>query len=269
MLSGVVRTFDVSALRVVAMTFRIDELAAQTQTTVDTIRFYQAKGFLDPPRREGRVALYSEGHVERLGRIRDLKAKGFTLASINRLLDGDLDEADARLADTIAGSVGRPGSGRLMSLEELAQRTGISAPLLEAVEREGLIEAVEEGGQLFYTEADAVAVSRGLELLSAGLPLSELLSLAREHDRVMRQVAQRAVDVFIRFVRDPLIAEDQTQEEAARRLVDAFNTMLPATAELVSRHFERLLIREGLARLAENAGEAEMDAVRTEAEGSR
>lgn len=129
------------------MTFRIDELAGQTQTTVDTIRFYQAKGLLDPPRRDGRVALYSESHVDRLDRIRDLKAKGFTLASIKRLLDGDLDEADARLAETIAGSVGRAGPGRLMSLEELAQQTGISAPLLEAVEREGLIEAVEEGGQ--------------------------------------------------------------------------------------------------------------------------
>lgn len=263
------RIVDVNALRVVAMSFRIDELAAQTQTTVDTIRFYQAKGLLDPPRRDGRVALYSQTHVECLGRIRDLKAKGFTLASIKRLLNGDLGAADAQLVDTITGSVGPAGPGRLMSLDELAQRTGISATLLEAVEREGLIEAVEESGRPFYTEADAVAVSRGLELLSAGLPLSELLSLAREHDRVMREVAQRAVDVFIRFVRDPLIAEDHAPDEAASRLIDAFNTMLPATAELVSRHFERLLIREGLARLAEHAGEAEMDAVRTEAERSR
>ena len=141
--------------------------------------------------------------------------------------------------------------------------------MLEAVEREGLIEAVEEGGQLLYTEADAVAVSRGLELLSAGLPLSELLALAREHDRVMRDVARRAVDVFIRFVRDPLISEAGDQEEAARRLVDAFNTMLPATTELVSRHFERILIREGLARLAEAGEEPELDAIRSEAEGQR
>lgn len=256
----------VDTLRVVTMTFRIDELAAQTQTTVDTIRFYQAKGLLDPPRRDGRVALYSQTHVENLARIRDLKAKGFTLASIKRLLKGDVGEADAQLVDAITGSVGPAGSSRLMSLDELAQRTGVSPTLLEAVEREGLIEAVEEGGQSLYAEADAVAVARGLELLSAGLPLSELLSLAREHDRVMRDVARRAVDVFIRFVRDPLIAEDHAPDEAARRLIDAFNTMLPATADLVSRHFERLLIREGLERLAEKAGEAEMDAVRTEAE---
>jgi len=250
------------------MTFRIDELAAHTRVTVDTIRFYQAKGLLPPPEKQGRVAYYSDDHVARLDRIRDLKAKGFSLGSIKRLLDGDLDEADARLAETIIGSPDSAGPGRLMSLEELASRTGISAPLLEAVQREGLIEGVEDEGQTFYTEADAVIVTRGLELLSAGLPLSELLSLAREHNQVMQQLAARAVDIFIKFVRDPLVAEDRTPDDAARGLVDAFNTMLPATAELVSRHFERLLIREGLARLAESAGMAEMDAIRSEAEGS-
>ena len=35
------------------MSIRIDELALATETTVDTIRFYQSKGLLAPPRREG------------------------------------------------------------------------------------------------------------------------------------------------------------------------------------------------------------------------
>ncbi len=250
------------------MTFRIDELAARSKTTVDTIRFYQAKGLLLPPHKDGRVAVYSQDHAERLARIRELKDKGFTLTTIRRLLNGGLDEADARLVETLTAPASHSESHRLMTLEELAARTGVSATLLEAVEREGLIEAIEEGGRLLYTEADATAIARGLELLSAGLPLSELLSLAREHDRVMRAVAQRAVDVFIRFVRDPLVAEGADPDHAAKRLVEAFNTMLPATADLVSRHFERLLIREGLARLAESGGEAEMEAVRQEVEGT-
>jgi DNA-binding transcriptional MerR regulator len=251
------------------MSIRIDELAAAADTTVDTIRFYQAKGLLEPPRREGRVALYSPEHVERLTRIRDLKAKGFTLASIKRLLDGDLDEADVRLAETVVGAAGGTASGASLSLDELAERTGVSATLLEAIEREGLIQAVERDGERFYTEGDATTVARGLELLSAGLPLSELLSLARDHDRVMREIARRAVDVFIRFVRDPLIAQGSDKEDSARKLVEAFNSMLPATAELVARHFERLLISEGLARLAQDGDEAELEAVRAEAERSR
>ncbi|MFP5352486.1 MAG: MerR family transcriptional regulator [Actinomycetota bacterium] len=256
-------------LRVVTMNIRIDELSVTTGTRVDTIRYYQSKGLLPPPRREGRVALYTDEHVERLGRIRDLKDKGFTLASIKRLLDGDLEEADLRLAETVLGAARHASSaGRLMPLQELAERTGVSATLLEAVEREGLIEAVVENGERYYTEADATTVARGLELLSAGLPLSELLSLARDHDRVMREIAQRAVDVFIRFVRDPLIAQHASSGEAPQKLVEAFNSMLPATTDLVSRHFERLLIREGLARLAEEGDAAELEAVHPHAEGS-
>ena len=61
-------------------------------------------------------------------------------------------------------------------------------------------------------------VSQGLALLGAGLPLSELLVLAREHDQAMREVAERAVDVFIRFVRDPIRAQAESEEEAAERL---------------------------------------------------
>jgi DNA-binding transcriptional MerR regulator len=245
------------------MSIRIGELAAATGTTVDTVRFYQAKGLLPPPRRQGRAALYSDDHVEQLRRIRDLKEKGFTLASIKRLLDGVMDEADVKLAETLVSERGR--TGRLLTLEQLAQQTGISPALVEAVEREGLIEPVDDDGRKLYTEADAVALSRGLELVSAGLPLSELLALAREHDRVMRTVAQRAVDVFIRYVREPVISGSTPKQESAQKLIDAFNTMLPATADLVARHFERLLIREGLARLAQDGDEAGLKAVRTEA----
>ena len=49
---------------------------------VDTVRFYQGRSLLPPPRREGRVALYGDEHLERLRRIRALQSQGFTLAQI-------------------------------------------------------------------------------------------------------------------------------------------------------------------------------------------
>ena len=36
--------------------FRVEELARRADASVDTIRFYQKRGLLMPPRREGRVA---------------------------------------------------------------------------------------------------------------------------------------------------------------------------------------------------------------------
>ncbi len=42
------------------MRYRVDELAAQCGVSVDTVRFYQAKGLLQPGQREGRVSWYSK-----------------------------------------------------------------------------------------------------------------------------------------------------------------------------------------------------------------
>jgi DNA-binding transcriptional MerR regulator len=226
--------------------YRVDELASRSGTSVDTVRFYQSRGLLPAPERDGRVAWYSDAHVERLARIRALKDQGFTLASIKRLLAGGED------ADTILASVvvaGPSGDSRALTLEELAAATGISTTVLQAIEREGLLDPTTVDGRQMYSAADAAIVGAGLELLSAGLPLSELLDLARRHDRAMRTVAEEAVDLFVRFVRDPIHASAATEEDAAARLVAAFNKMLPATTTLVASHFRRVLLSVAARRL--------------------
>ena len=72
--------------------------------SVDTIRFYQKRQLLPPPRRDGRIAWYGADHVERLQRIKDLQRQGFSLAVIRRLVAGELDAADAPLAAAVAGA---------------------------------------------------------------------------------------------------------------------------------------------------------------------
>jgi DNA-binding transcriptional MerR regulator len=229
------------------MRYRVDELAARSGTSVDTVRFYQSKHLLPAPEREGRVAWYSDNHLERLARIRELKDQGFTLASIKRLLEGGVD-ADAVLASVV---VGEPpdDNGRLVTLDELAEATGVSATVLQAIEREGLLAPKNVDGRPVYSLSDAATVTAGLELLASGLPLSELLDLARRHDEAMRAVAEQAVDLFVRFVRDPIHASAATEEEAAGKLVTAFNRMLPATTTLVSSHFKRVLLSVAERRL--------------------
>jgi DNA-binding transcriptional MerR regulator len=236
------------------MRYRVEELAGRAGTSVDTVRFYQTRGLLPQPEREGRVVFYSDEHLEQLERIRELKDRGFTLKSIKGLLSGEIDSADEALLAMMDRPGDPTGAGPSMTLEQLAQRTGISQSLLQALEREGLIVHKERDGNAYYTNADAEMVSEGLALLGAGLPLSELLVLAREHDRAMREVAERAVDVFIRYVRDPIRAQAGSEEEAAERLVEAFSTMLPATSKLVARHFEQVLLTVAQERI-ENVSE--------------
>lgn len=207
---------------------------------MDTIRFYQSRALLPPPERAGRVAWYSDEHLRRLRSIKDLKAKGFTLTSIGRLLDGEVD-ADEVLASALR-STDAAGSDRRLSLIEVAERTGVSATLLEAIEREGLLGGRRRDGAPTFSTADAEAVEAGLELLNSGLPLGELLELARRHDAAMRAIAEQAVDLFVRYVRDPIHATASSEAEAGRRLVESFNRMLPATTALVANHFRRVLL---------------------------
>jgi DNA-binding transcriptional MerR regulator len=249
---------------------RIDELAARSGVSVDTIRFYQGKGLLPPPVREGRIAWYSDEHLERLARVRDLKQKGFSLRSIRRLLAGDLDQADAALVAAVAESVPgdevrAPPEG--LTLDELAARSGVSTQLLHAIEREGLLVPTVVDGRRLYSPADAHAVAMGLRLLDAGVPLTELLSLARAHQQAMRRTAERAVDLFDAHVRRPLRAAS-SGPEAARRLVDAFNAMFPATTALVAHHFGRLLLQAARERIEKEGTAAEIEALTDTPAGS-
>lgn len=165
-------------------------------------------------------------------------------------------DPDEVLAEVLAGPLPGEEGGELLTLEELAERVGLAVSVLEAIEREGLLVArTTEGGERRYAPADADMVRDGLRLLEAGLPLGELLDLARRADEALREVADHAVDLFARFVRDPIRGQASSPEEAADALVTAFRTMLPATGTLVAHHFRRLVVARARERLtAERTG---------------
>jgi DNA-binding transcriptional MerR regulator len=245
--------------------YRVEALAAKADVSVDTIRFYQSRGLLPAPRREGRVAWYGEEHLARLARIRSLQARGLTLATIARLLAGELDAADEALVTAVASGEGDDGADVLLTIDELAERTGIPLGLLQAVVKEGLLVPRRAGGQDRFTTADVEAGAAGLRLLEAGLPLPEVLDLARRHHAAMREVAERAVELFDAHVRHPLRASGLPDDKAAARLVEAFTTLLPATTELVTHHFRRTLLNVAQEHIERVGGVAELEAVHREA----
>lgn len=249
------------------MRYRVEELAARCGVSVDTIRFYQGKGLLPRPEREGRVAWYGEDHVERLRRIHELKRQGVPLAVIERLLSGELAASDEALAAALA-TVPRDEQpeGETLTRAQLAERTGVSDTVLEAIEREGLlVPSAEEADGRRYTTGDAEAVEAGVALLEAGVPLGELLDLARRYDEAVRGVAEHAVEVFVRFVRDPVQGAASSEQEASARLVTAFRQMLPAAQSLVAHQFRRLVLSRAQARLQAEGDEGEPAAGRGEA----
>lgn len=159
----------------------------------------------------------------------------------------DLDPWDEALLGALQGDERAP----LENLDALAASSGISRPLLEVLHREGLLISRTGGPEPLFDPGDAEAVKAGLALVEAGLPLGELLDLARRMDDAMRPVAARAVEVFARFVRDSVEATATSDTDAADRLVEAFSAMLPAAGRLVSHHFRDLLIADARRRLIE------------------
>ena len=232
------------------MRYRVDQLAAAADVSVDTVRYYQSRGLLPAPDREGRVAWYGPEHVERIREIRSYQRRGLTLAAIERIVDDDRPSVDGDLALAVAAarSVGEPEE-ELVPLDEFAQRSGVPASLIQAVEREGIQLGRAVDGEVRYTTSDVEMVRGALRLLEFGLPLGELLSLARDTNDAMVALAQRAVALFDEHVREPIRDTAASDEDAASQLVAAFDTLLPTVTNLVANHFRRVVLAAAEERL--------------------
>jgi DNA-binding transcriptional MerR regulator len=227
------------------MEYRIEQLAQVGGVAVDTIRFYQGKGLLQPPRRDGRVTWYSEQHLERLGRIRALQHRGFTLAVIRRFLEGELEDSDEALVEAVTA----PAAPETLPLDELAAQSGVAIPLLRALEQAGLLLPVADGEEPRYPTEDLAVLAAGLKLVEAGVPLGALMELGAQHAAAVEETARRAVDLFDQHVRERIQGEGLPAEEAERQLLGTFEELMEASGTLVRHHFQRALLRAARERI--------------------
>jgi DNA-binding transcriptional MerR regulator len=196
------------------------------------------------------LAWYDDRHAERIREVRMLRRKGLTLAAIQRVLGDEADPADADLARAVADARGgETTEDELLTLDEFADRSGVPASLIQAVEREGIELGRVENGEARYTAADIDMVRGALRLLEYGLPLGELLALARDTNQAMVALASRAVALLDEFVRKPIRDTAASDEAAATQLVEAFDALLPAVTNLVANHFRRVLLDRAEERL--------------------
>lgn len=232
------------------MEYRIEELARAGGVAVDTIRFYQGKGLLEAPRREGRVTWYSDAHLDRLRRIRDLQLRGFTLTVIRRFLDGELESSDEALVEAVTA----PTSPDTLSLDELATRSGVAPPLLRILEQAGLLFPASDGGEPRYAIEDLDVLAAGLKLVEAGVPLPALMELGAQHAAAVEATARRAVELFDRHVRERIQAAGGDPTAAERQLLRLFEELLDASGTLVRHHFQRTLLRAAREHIERSRG---------------
>jgi len=223
------------------MEYRVEELAAAAGVRVDTVRYYQTKGLLPRPRREKRLAVYSDEHLQALTRIRRYQSQGFNLAAIKRLLADEDRSAAGALLSAAADESGE----RTLTRAELAAESGVPEPFLMSLESTGLLPRPRSAdGDPRYGEADLQMARAGLLLLKQGFPLDQLLQLASEHAHHIESVSDRAIDLFDSHVR-------KVDREGAdpRAVADTFRALLPAVTTLVAVHFQRTLLARAIDRL--------------------
>jgi len=233
------------------MRYRVEQLAAACGLSVDTVRYYQSRGLLPSPEREGRVAYYDEEHAARIRRIRDLQGKGLSLTAIGRVLAEEPGVPDGDLAAAVAAERAEGASGAApLTLEAFSDASGVPASLIQAVEREGIrIGRPGPGGEQRYETADIAMMRTALRVLEFGLPLGELLALARETDVAMQALASRSVDLFDTYVRTPIRDTASAGPGAEAQTVEAFRQLLEAVTSLVSGHFRRVLLEAAEERM--------------------
>ena len=147
------------------MEMRVEQLSAQADVSVDTVRYYQSKGLLARPAGRGASPGTATSTSNGWPGSARCSSAGFTLATIARLVSGDLDAADEALLGRLVGP-GPPGTGATAgsaipgpgpgpaapdgsayTLDELAGATGIPLALLKALEAEGLLIPTRVAGQ--------------------------------------------------------------------------------------------------------------------------
>ncbi|MGW3203714.1 MerR family transcriptional regulator [Streptomyces sp. NPDC001135] len=239
-------------------TYRIEDLAHHTATTVRTIRAYQDRGLLPRPERRGRANVYSEAHVTRLHQIAHLLDRGYTLASIKELLDAwDTGRGLGGILGLVTEVEGpwtdeRPDRVTRAELDARFGGTSDDDAVSEAVEL-GVLERIDGDPDTFLVPSPQ-ELSVAVELHAAGVPLSALSVHLRELRGQVEYIAARFLEfttehVFARYLDDPEHRTDAHAAEAAslvrrlrplaRQTMDA--ELARAMRSLATRHLRTRL----------------------------
>lgn len=231
--------------------YRIDDLARIVGTTVRNVRYYQDSGMLPAPRRQGRVALYSDAHLARLRLITRLLERGYTAANITELAGAweqgrDLSDV-LGLEKAVSGFFSEeiPGFLTAAEIHELFATPEVGPGLIDKVVRAGL--AAPEGDR--YRIPSPRVLHALADLIKTGAPVGAVLELSgqllRSIDETVRGLVSAVGEVLLRD-RDQGWMPSSSELPEVARMVKAVKPLATraATAALslsLDRHMEDIL----------------------------
>jgi DNA-binding transcriptional MerR regulator len=217
-----------------AREYRVEELAEAAGIPVRTLRFYRERRLLPPPRRDGRIAWYSEDHLARLRTIAALLERGHTLGGIADLItaweNGRTLDGVAELLG-LGGALATPWSDETpvrLTPQELADYFG------EDVSAENLTAALDIG-YIAVEGENVVHISRRLldasaALVREGVPLSAVLAAGR----AVREHVDAMADVFTQVIRTHVLGPlDEIPPGQAHRIAESLDRLRPLAKNIV------------------------------------
>jgi DNA-binding transcriptional MerR regulator len=227
-----------------AREYRVEELAEAAGITVRTLRFYRERRLLPPPRREGRLAWYSESHLARLRTIADLLERGHTLGGIAELIaaweNGRTLSGVAELLG-LSGNLAASWSDEtpvVLTPQELADYFG------DDVSSENLTTALEIG-YISVAGENALHTSRRLldasaALVREGVPLAAVLAAGRE----VRAHVDAIAELFTQVVKTHVLGSlDDLPPEQAPLVADSLERLRPLAKDVVDAEMSLALER--------------------------
>ena len=222
--------------------YRIGDLARAAGITVRTVRYYQERKLLPPPRRAGRVGWYSETHLARLRIIGVLLNRGHTLGGAGELLSAWEQGYDLATLLGIEQAMTASWSDDAAVPVTVA---GVSALLQDQLTAEVLAEAIRLG----YIEVDGDRVIRisprlletTTALVREGIPLPAILAAGRELQAGLDKMASLLVDLVIGNVLGRSGGPPRPDEVA--RLADTIERLRPVARTVIDTEFARAMDR--------------------------
>jgi DNA-binding transcriptional MerR regulator len=216
--------------------YRIDELAQAAGMTVRNVRVYQDRGLLPPPRREGRVGLYSDAHLARLRLVGGLLERGYGFTHIGELISAwergrgiddvlGLEEVLASpWTDEIPGYLSRDELDGMFGAESADAAVDRATRLGLVVPDPPIAPGTPASSATRFRVPSPRLLHAGAELVAAGIPLVAVLDLAEAVQCDIGVVARRLVDLVATHI---LSAHEPGWVPSADEL--------PEIVELVSR----------------------------------
>ncbi len=233
--------------------YRLDELARQAGVASTTVRLYQTKGLLAPPRLDGRTGWYDDSHLSRLRLIARLQGEGYSLAGIANLLEhwehgrsldaviGVEAELDALLGDVHA---------IVLEPVELLERFPDGSMTPELLQRAAALGLAQPTADAKIRVTDRRFLETGASLAHLGIPpdviLDEWEALVAHTD----DIAANFIALFETYLA-PADWRAALDTERARELANSLGRLHATARQVLAAALDASVARLGRERLGE------------------